>query len=157
LSLPQSLGQTTNYKDIVIHLRLDDFNHHGHNSIINDYSWYEDILESETFDKVYIVYDRNPTTQYRKLHPTIRAQEEKYIVQFAKYNPIIVNKSMLDDMYFIASFDKIVCSASTYCWFAMFFSNASTVYFPMDKSKELIATLPHLKAQAPKKIDILKL
>lgn len=157
LDIPSSMGQTTNYRDIVIHLRLDDFNHHGHNSMINDYSWYENILQNETFDKLYIVYDRNPTTKFANLHPTIRSQERKYIAQFSKYNPIIINRSMLEDMQFIASFDKIVCSASTYCWFAMFFSNASTIYFPMDKSNELIASMSHLKASVPKKIDILKL
>ena len=157
LDIPETIGRTTNYRDIVIHLRLDDFNHHGHNSIINDYSWYEDILKTERFDKLYIVYDKNPATMMSSTHPTIRVKEQKYIQQFSKYNPVIVNQSMLDDMQFIASFDKIVCSRSTYCWFAMFFSSASTIYFPMDRSDELIATMPHLKASNPKKVDILKL
>jgi hypothetical protein len=34
----------------------------------------------------------------------------------------------MDDFKFIASFDKIICSNSSYSWWAVFFGNPSAVY-----------------------------
>jgi hypothetical protein len=115
-----------------LHIRLDDFNFAGHNSQIVDFSWYDKILESETFENVYIVYDAKSGTRtgYARKHKNYKRAEELFLKKFEKYNPIYHSKSLAEDMCFISSFDKILCSNSTFCWWAAFLSSASKIYFP---------------------------
>lgn len=99
--------------DIVINLRLgDDFAELGR--IIHP-EYYTNILERETFDKVYIVGAN---------------ENEPYLKVFEKYKPIIVPNNVHQDFHFIRKFNKIVCSNSTYSWWAAFLSNASIIYTP---------------------------
>lgn len=99
-----------NTKDIVLNVRLGDFAKHG---FVLDSGWYLDILERETFDRLYIV----------GLHPS-----EPYLKPFLKYDPIVVESDPINDFHFIRRFDKIICSNSTYCWWAAFLSDAKRIY-----------------------------
>ena len=100
-----------NTEDIVVNIRLGgDFSYLG---LILRPKWYLNILEKETFKKLYIVGSR---------------PDEQYLKFFKKYNPIIVETDPVNDFHFIRKFDKIICSNSTYCWWAAFLSEASRIY-----------------------------
>ena len=102
-----------NTEDIVINLRLGDFGTARH-PILHP-KFYLDILEKETFKKLYIVGSR---------------PDEPYLKFFRKYGPIIVPTHPINDFHFIRKFDKIICSNSTYCWWAAFLSEANHIYTP---------------------------
>jgi len=114
-----------NYKDIVLSIRLDDKVHS--NDLRNPESWdnaeiihpdyYKRILDSESFEKVYIVVDE---IKYD--------WEKKYMSNFDFYDPIIVSNSPKEDFNFLRSFNKIVTSISTYSYWAAFLSDAEKIY-----------------------------
>jgi len=116
---------TQNYDDIVLHIRLNDFNRDGNKSNVIHPNWYLNILENETFNKLYIVVDLGGWKKYRK-----KDAEQNYLNYFSKYNPVIIMNKEYDDFHFIRSFDKIICSNSTFSWWAAFLSNASRIYTP---------------------------
>jgi len=107
--------EKVNTQDIVLHLRLTDYFHPNFKCVISPL-WYFDILSREKYDKVYIVVENHPTN-------------EKYLGYFRPYKPIIVSgTTAMQDFDFIRSFNKIVCSNSTFCWWASFLSEAETIY-----------------------------
>jgi hypothetical protein len=103
--------KTTNFKDIVIHLRADDYGkaHRIHPD------WFLNTLSKETFDKIYIV--SNPI-------------DKDYYQYFANrhLDAIWISDTVKHDFEFIASFNKIICSNSTFCWWAAFLGNPERVY-----------------------------
>ncbi len=114
-----------NNKDIVLHLRLFDYLHGT--DIENPTSWdlsevihpdyYINILDNESYEKVYIVVD------------DIKCEwEKKYLSYFKKYNPIIVTNTPKEDFFFLMSFNKIINSNSTFSYWASFFSDAEKIY-----------------------------
>jgi hypothetical protein len=115
-----------NTKDVVIHLRLDGFNHEGHNSHIIHPKWYISILDNLQFDTLYIVMDSKSGKVWHKQSE----HKKNYLSNFSNYNHQIVSNSAIDDFEFIRSFDKIICSNSTFCWWACFLSQASEIYIP---------------------------
>ena len=123
LQLPQ-LEKNTD--DIVIHLRLDGFNHSGYNSHIIDPEWYVSILRRETFGKLYIVM----ATKSGRIKKGQDPYKRRYIERFKEFNHEIVSNDEKTDFEFIRKFDKIVCSNSTFGWWAAFLSEASVVYLP---------------------------
>jgi hypothetical protein len=98
-----------NTKDIVMHVRCDDYGlgHRIHPQ------WYIDILKQESFDKLYIV---------------MSPLEQHYLDYFKDFNPIIVSEDAKSDFFFISSFDRIICSNSTFAWWAAFLGNPSKAY-----------------------------
>ena len=114
-----------NMDDIVIHIRINDFNKDGKKSNVIHPNWYLNILDKETFTKLYIVIDINARKKY-----SYQDKEQNYLNYFNKYNPIIINSSEKDDFNFIRSFDKIISSNSTFSWWTSYFSEATTIYSP---------------------------
>uniref|UniRef100_A0A6C0F974 Glycosyl transferase family 11 n=1 Tax=viral metagenome TaxID=1070528 RepID=A0A6C0F974_9ZZZZ len=123
LDLPSVVPNKT---DIVIHLRLDGFNHKGYNSHIIHPSWYINILENETFDKLYIVMATKSGRIKHKQEP----HKKIYLEHFSKFNHEIISQNEYDDFNFIRKFDKIISSNSTFSWWAAFCSDASIIYLP---------------------------
>lgn len=101
--------QQRNTKDLVIHIRCGDYTPGWR---IHP-EWYHKIIENEQYDRLYIV-----------MSPI----DNEYLDGFKKYNPIVVSNSTKDDFLFLSSFDKMICSNSTFCWWAAFFGNPSKVY-----------------------------
>lgn len=100
-----------NRKDIVISLRLgEDYKHFGW--VIHP-SWYLEILSAETFDRLHIVVDE---------------PDPEYLAHFSRFDPVVVSSGPADDWSRLRSFDRIVCSNSTFAWWAAFFSGAGRVY-----------------------------
>ena len=114
-----------NCDDIVMHIRLNDFNREGSKSCVIDPSWYLEILQMESFRKLYIVIDTWGRKKYRK-----EESEKNYINYFNKYVPIIISNREMEDFHYIRKFDKIICSNSTFSWWAAFLSDASRIYTP---------------------------
>ena len=101
-----------NFSDIVLHIRADDY---SRDSIIHP-KWYKDILKREDYDRLFIVMSPLDT---------------EFLDQFIDFNPIIVSSSVRDDFLFIRNFKKIICSNSTFCWWAAFLGDPDKVYiFP---------------------------
>ena len=123
LHLPQ-VEQNT--KDIVMHLRLDGFNHHGYDSHIISPEFYLQILQNETFEKLYIVM----ATKSGRIKQNQQQYKDIYLKEFEKFNPIFISNDEKTDFEFIRKFDKIICSNSTFAWWASFLSEASKVYIP---------------------------
>lgn len=117
---------TKNTKDIVLHLRLDGFNHAGHDSHILHPDFYLNILRRESFEKVYIVM----ATKSGRIWKKQQLHKEQYLSYFSEFNHEIISNDEYADFEFIRSFDKIICSNSTFAWWAAFFSEASVVYIP---------------------------
>jgi len=97
--------------DIVINLRLGE-DYRKLNWCIHP-RWYLRILEQERFERLHMVTD-NP--------------DPEYLSWFARYDPIVVSSGPVGDWDYLRSFDRIVCSNSSFCWWAAFFSKASRIY-----------------------------
>jgi hypothetical protein len=107
--------------DIVVHLRLEDFvfvNQVIHPKCISDILY---TIENHSTNTICFVVAK-PTTPF----------EHKYIDYFAKrFNIICESNSPTQDYHIIKNAKTLVCSRSTMCWAAAFFSNTvETVYFP---------------------------
>lgn len=100
-----------NIDDIVMHLRLKNYPWK-----IN-VSFYEKILQKESYDKVWLVTDDIN-------HPDIQFLKNKYNCNTYSSNPE-------NDFIFLTNSNKIVMSQSTYCWWASFISKAETIYYPL--------------------------
>jgi hypothetical protein len=120
----ESINQK-NTNDIVLHIRLNDFNREGNKSSVIHPQWYLDILNNETFEKLYIVIDTYGRRKYRNQN-----SEDNYLNYFKKFNPEIISNREYEDFHFIRKFNKIICSNSTFSWWAAFLSNADIIYTP---------------------------
>jgi len=94
-----------------------------HSTTVPDYDikndeYYLNILENETFDKLYISVD------HIDKHYTL-------LNKLTKYNPIILDRSVLDLFSQITSFKKIIASQGTFSFWACFLSNAERIYWPI--------------------------
>lgn len=116
--------------DIVVHVRF----HVGKAPV--KFEYYEKALSLAKYKQLYICTDE-------PFHP--------YLKQFDPYNPIItstqsfesyfystswdeVTRMNIGDFAFMASFNKIIISYSTYSWWAAFLSNATEIYAPYSKT-----------------------
>lgn len=100
-----------NQEDLVVNLRLGkDYRDFGW---VIDPSWYLEIISQEQFKRLHIVAD---------------VADQEYLRHFAKFDPIVVTEGPTIDWSYLRSFDRIVCSNSTFCWWAAFFSNATRIY-----------------------------
>jgi hypothetical protein len=126
LKIDPALLHNIDKDDIVVHVRF----HVGQTPI--KFEYYEKALSMATFKQLYICTDE-------PFHP--------YLKQFDRYKPIIkssksfesyfystswddVTRMNVGDFGFMASFNKIIISYSTYAWWAAFLSNATEIYAP---------------------------
>jgi len=107
---PEPIG-AVNTRDIVINLRVGQ-DWRALNWTIHP-RWYLDILSKERFDTLHIVTD---------------TLDEKYLAHFSGYSPRIISSGPKGDWECLRSFDRIVCSNSSFAWWACFFSRASRIY-----------------------------
>ena len=106
--------ENTNNNDIVIMLR--NSNHDG--SFVLTDKYYIDILESESFDHLYIAYDH-------------KHKHQGLLSKLEKYNPHFIEGNILDVFTEITSFNKIVASQGTFSFWACFLSSADIIYWPI--------------------------
>ena len=130
LKIDPALLYNVDKDDIVVHIRF----HVGQAPV--KFEYYEKALSMATYKQLYICTDE-------PFHP--------YLKQFERYNPIIksnqsfesyfystswdeVTKMNIGDFAFMASFNKIIISYSTYAWWAAFLSDATEIYAPYSKT-----------------------
>lgn len=106
-----------NHDDIVIHLRLTDYFWHRVNSVISP-EWYINIVKAQQYKKCYVVVEDHPTNK----------KYLQFITGGIRNCEVVTGGSALEDFNFIRSFDRIVCSNSTFCWWAAFLSNATKIW-----------------------------
>lgn len=103
--------KTLNTRDIVLNLRIGaDWK--SLKWVIHP-RWYLDILAQERFDTLHIVTDEI---------------DEEYLSHFSGYSPNVISSGPNGDWEYLRSFDRIVCSNSSFAWWACFFSKASRIY-----------------------------
>jgi hypothetical protein len=108
-----------NENDVVISLRLDDFIQVPcETSDILPPTFYTNILDQIKFEKLYIVCDK------------LRFDwEYKYLDIFKKWNPILIQGSIIHDMSIIRDCKILIHSNSTFCWIMSFFSKTKLKRF----------------------------
>jgi hypothetical protein len=120
-----------NTEDICMHLRLTDYWWDRNKSVIHPL-WYHGILRGEKYRKLYIVVEPHCTN-------------DVYLRYFKQFDPVIISGSKKDDFDFIRSFDRIVCSNSTFAWWAAFLSDASKIWtFKPWMNKKCVSVWPKL-------------
>lgn len=123
LDLPRCARNTA---DVVLHLRLDGFNHKGHNSHIIDPMWYVGILRTLSFERLYIVM----ATKSGRIRKSQGPHKRRYLEAFDPFEPTVVSNDEYTDFNFIRGFDTIISSNSTFSWWAAFCSDATRVFLP---------------------------
>lgn len=125
-----------NNDDIVVSLRLDDFIQLPcKTSDIIPPQYYIDTLNSLNIknQKVYIVCDK------------IRHEwEKKYIEYFKKWNPILIQDTLMNDIALMRDCKTLLHSNSSLCWIISFLS---------DKNKRVIPCLPKIYMNQNQKLD----
>lgn len=104
-----------NEKDVIIHVRLKDFDRKRNRMLVFEY--YEKILDYLLdWEQCFICTDS--------------PYNHKFLNNFMKYSPIICNSDSITSFRFIMSFKKIILSASTFGWWAAFLSKAEEIFIP---------------------------
>lgn len=105
-----------NTEDIVVHLRLTDYFWSRNKWVISPL-WYIQLIKKEKYRNCYIVVEPHVTnSDYLKYFNNIKGIK------------IVTGNTAAEDFEFIRSFDRIICSNSTFCWWAAFLSDASKIY-----------------------------
>ncbi len=109
-------------RDIVISLRLEDFFHpSAQTTDIVPPKFYLDILSRQTFERLIIVC-KQPSSD--------RKWEERYLTQFAAWNPILIHGSLEEDSALMRAAPRLIHSNSTLCWFNSYLSNKIQRFIP---------------------------
>jgi len=105
--------------DFVVHIRGRDFRipkpGRGYIRAV-PFSWYQNILDVNTWDNLYVVTD-DPEYQLT----------QKFV---SRYKAKIHSFDVIEDFNFIKSVNKIALSASSFSWWAAWLSEAKQIYIP---------------------------
>jgi hypothetical protein len=106
--------------DVALHLRLDDYNITGGTPVISP-QWYASLIGHSDIQgkKVYIVVDK-----IRKTWEKRYMLELKHLVG----NLEIVTQTAKEDFNFIRSCGTIICSNSSFAWWAAYLSKANKIF-----------------------------
>jgi len=131
-----------NSNDIVIHIRLNN------QLAILPFKYYEDALNLTEFNKLYICTNepQHPfIKKFDKFNPIIKTiiSLNELFSQDKTYEEII--RLTIDDFKFIASFNKIITSQSTFSWWAAFLSEAHEIYAPIPDKGYMSEQRPDLQ------------
>ncbi len=109
----------------LVMVRLGDFNHSGHNSEIIHYNWYHKVFKYISGSKDFTI-----TSNGRNLVGTTEEQEQKYLSNIISPQDVIIpsRTSMIEEFREVLSYNSIVCSNSTWAWWASFLSSAREIY-----------------------------
>lgn len=106
-------------------VRLGDFIHSGHNSEIVHFDWYKNILDKLSSEKVFSV-----TSNGLSRSPSTKEQEDKYLKDVVKANDTFLSsdKDPVKEFLEVMEYQTIICSNSTWAWWACFLSNCKNIY-----------------------------
>jgi hypothetical protein len=117
--------------DLVLHIRLDDFIHQGHNSNILDLNYYiNEVVESNLKDTVWIVVDiLNNDFDKKYIEILITKLKENGIMNIRFHQ-----KTFLEDWTFCMNATNFISSNSTFALTAILLGNMSYVVLPTEVS-----------------------
>ena len=106
--------------DLTLHLRCGDFwDHEQKKSQIFDPVALKDLIISIPHETLYIVRE-----------PPVHDWEKEYYQHFEELHPVWINGTLGDDFDFLMKSNKLITSASTMCYLAAYFGNASEIHIP---------------------------
>jgi len=106
-----------NYQDVILHIRLSDFMRDEDSSEVINPEYYINTLKLLKYSKLYIVTDK------------IRYKWEKdYLEKFNHLKPIFYHNSVKNDFYKLMQFNNVICSNSSFCYWAIFLSNSTNIF-----------------------------
>ena len=109
----------------LVMVRLGDFNHSGYNSEIIHYNWYKDVFKNIQNQKVFTL-----TNNGRERAQTTEEQEKIYRSKIITMEDEILprHENMYKEFIETMKYKQIVCSNSTWGWWASFLSPATKIY-----------------------------
>jgi len=109
----------------LVMVRLGDFNHSGYNSEIIHYDWYTSVFKNIQNQKVFTI-----TNNGRERAQTTEEQEKIYKSKIITSVDEILphRKNMYTEFVEAMQYKQIVCSNSTWGWWASFLSSATKIY-----------------------------
>ena len=110
-------------RDLVMHVRLDDFIHDHHNSDIVRRDFYVNAMgDRREWNKIYIVTD------------ALRTDKERQYIDLLKKeltgDVVLHQGSLLDDWHLLQSATNLIVSNSTFAWTALILGSASWAVIP---------------------------
>lgn len=117
--------------DLVLHLRLDDFMHQGHNSNILDLNYYINaVVESNFKDTVWIVVDTLKTDFDKKYIELLITKLKEHGIMNIRFH----QKTFLEDWTFCMNATNFISSNSTFALTAILLGNMTYVVLPTEVS-----------------------
>lgn len=109
----------------LVMVRLGDFIHSGTNSEIIHYNWYKNVFKFLNKPKIFTI-----TSNGINRSPSTKEQEILYINNLIDKNDTILQpkESMIAEFLDVMNYKIVVCSNSTWGWWATFLSKSTEVY-----------------------------
>lgn len=109
----------------IVMVRLGDFIHSCYNSEIIHYKWYQEVLRQIPGQKVFTITSNNLSKS-----PSSKELESKYLKEILTPDDIILSpqSNMIAEFLEVMKYKRIVCSNSTWGWWAAFLSQAQEIY-----------------------------
>jgi hypothetical protein len=105
-----------NKTDICLHLRLGDYAEPSVDSIVHP-QWISQCLS---------LMEYKPGGD-RKLFVVVENKEEGYLNHMDIHRPIYVSQNAREDFRFIQRFENLICSPSSFCWWAAFLGHGKNI------------------------------
>ena len=117
--------------DLVIHLRLGNFNFGGSNSQSLHPNYYLNLLDELSFENLVIVCE-NPIRYGRT-----------YLILFKKHKPILIHGSLIGDFNTLRHAKRFILSNSTFAWIAAFLGQGKELWLPKFRLGGISETICH--------------
>jgi hypothetical protein len=116
---------TPSINKALVLIRLGDFIHSGYNSEIIHFNWYKNILNNLNREKIFSV-----TSNGLSRSPSSKEQEEKYLKEFVQEKDTFLasDKDLAKEFLEVMEYQTIICSNSTWAWWACFLSKCENIY-----------------------------
>ena len=115
-------------KSVLIHVRLDDFHRNGYDSEIISFNYYDNIIRSNRYTDIYLLYDKSTVDRSKYKDRLIRDKkrdyydyDRKFLEYFEKkYSAkLVYSRNVGEDFLFFQYFDNIILSGSSFSFWGV--------------------------------------